>query len=121
MSFDVKGTPAYISPEIAQVMLAKLKGESTPNIKASTSIDIFALGLIVWEMFNQMKSFWMCMKVPIQPTCDITFLSVAAGLTDEVTLDALKYTFGDSSKRALISRLQVRTFLSAAQLYCQLF
>ena len=46
ITFNLTGTPRFISPEVATQLMSTYKS----NFHASKEIDIFALGLIIFEL-----------------------------------------------------------------------
>lgn len=83
-------TAAYSSPEVAQMILARGRGEES-FLPASHKMDIMALGLVVFELANDMKSFWKSQARPI--TSDASILEALAGLEDEEVNKTIENTF----------------------------
>jgi serine/threonine protein kinase len=83
-------TAAYSSPEVAEMMLARGRGEQR-SVVASHKMDIMALGFVVFEMANNMTSFW---KSQGKPTMSDTAILVAlASLQDEEVGRIVENTF----------------------------
>jgi len=76
MHYSIEGTPRYISPEVAKVLLKSDKG----NFKPSTGIDIFSFALWVFEVYNKQISLWECLGIDVTDDADI--LQCATQLTD---------------------------------------
>jgi serine/threonine protein kinase len=73
-------TAAFSSPEVAGMMLARGKGEQS-IVVASHKMDIMALGLVVFQIANDMTSFWKCRDKPLMNDNEI--LEALACLRDE--------------------------------------
>jgi serine/threonine protein kinase len=98
----VCATPAYISPEVAVFAVDQNAQHHHKNFRCSQKNDIFALGLIVWEMANSNVSLWECFGVRMRPVVDTTsILDVAMRLRDEDVEREIARNFPGDVKRPL--------------------
>ena len=100
-------TEGYVSPEIARLLLDS--SSSTP-VLADSKNSVFSLGLLVFEMFNGLKSFWSsCVKAESE------FVQFSAfQLTDQIVKDKVDRAFPNATHDRL------RAWLSSA-LACDAF
>ena len=88
-------TAAYCSPEVARVVLARCRcqGEevSTTSLPATHKMDIMALGWTVYEIANNMVSYWSNQVNPV--TDDIDILSALSTLKDDDVQHNINQTF----------------------------
>jgi serine/threonine protein kinase len=98
--------PVYISPEVAQLMLAKLdRSSSCEVLYAGPAIDVFSLGLSVFEIATG-RSFWEYLDVRVHPTVDVLgVLKAAISLTDSSTTVVLEKSLHGEIYRDLRSWL----------------
>ena len=103
----------YISPEIARIILIsnhqqhQQMHQSVLNVfQPTTAIDIFAFGLIVFEIYNNNKSLWEELNVDISNIDDI--LICANSLTDHQIVDQIYKCFHDNHS------LHIRQWLLSA-------
>jgi len=81
-SAEVAVTYGYVSPEIAKLYLARASRSSVKIVtRADASSTVFSLGLILFELFNNLTPFWK--------TCELSqeseFLGFAANqLTNDI-------------------------------------
>jgi serine/threonine protein kinase len=74
-------TAAFASPEVAGMMLARGRGEQS-IVVASHKMDVMALGFVVFQIANNMTSFWECsLGKPMMN--DTAILEALACLQDE--------------------------------------
>jgi serine/threonine protein kinase len=73
-------TVAFSSPEVAGMMLARGRGEQS-IVVASHKIDVMALGFVVFQLANNMTSFWECLGKPLMN--ENAILEALACLRDE--------------------------------------
>ena len=92
ITMDATGTLAYISPEVARVMLARANKTTPVRTFATPAIDIFALGLIVFEMACEGKSLWEFFGIRVRPVVvdELALLNAAASLTDNKVKELLE-------------------------------
>jgi hypothetical protein len=102
----------YLSPEIARIILISNHHhhQSVLNVfQPTTAIDIFAFGLIVFEIYNNNKSLWEELNVDISNIDDI--LICANSLTDHQIADQIYKCFhGNHSlhiRQWLLSALKI--------------
>ena len=102
---DVSCTPKYVAPEVARTMLAKLKKNvQVGDTFASSRIDIFALGLMVYELASEsMATLWESLGV--RSSDEKGMLERAASLTDEEVERVVESNFGGEMFRDLRSFL----------------
>ena len=97
ITLTLKCTPRYASPELAAILLAnKYKGSAALVTRASTLMDSFAFGLIVWEICNEGKSLWDALRISTLKEEDL--LKSIANLTDEMISKAISTSFNDKEK-----------------------
>lgn len=84
-------TAAYCSPEVAIEILARSRGEVPKPLTASQKMDIMALGWSVYEIANNMISFWKNQDPPLLENGDI--LTALACLKDEDVEKDIERTF----------------------------
>ena len=88
-------TASYCSPEVARVVLARCRcqGEevSTTSLPATHKMDIMALGWTVYEIANNMVSYWSNQVNPV--TDDIDILSALSTLKDDDVQHNINQTF----------------------------
>ena len=89
-----EATAAYCSPEVAREILARKRGERPTALLARHKMDVMALGLIVFEIANNLKSFWDSQIPPITEHWDI--LSALAHLTDDEVKRSIEKSFQGS-------------------------
>ena len=94
-----EATAAYCSPEVAKEMLARANGASHKPLLASHKMDIMALGWAVYEIANDMKSYWENQSPPITEHGDI--LNALACLRDEDVKRDIERTFAGTQFEAL--------------------
>ena len=60
-------TAAYSCPEVARAILAlsNASDHQQPRLRASDKMDVMALGWTVYEVANNMKSYWRNQTIPI--------------------------------------------------------
>ena len=90
ISATATATPRYVTPEIAKVLLGRMKGEIITT-KANTAIDVFAFGLIIWELENDNNSLWGILGINLDNSNAI--LTCAATITDKIIHNAIEKTF----------------------------
>ena len=85
-------TAAYASPEIARAILGLTTGapEKT-RLRATDKMDIMALGWTVYEVANNMKSYWRNQAIPILD--DNSILIALSHLNDEDVKKNIEATF----------------------------
>jgi serine/threonine protein kinase len=83
-------TAAYSSPEVAKMILARGRGEEC-SLVASHKMDVMALGFAVFELANNMSSFWKSRDTPI--TSDVAILEALACLQDEDVIRSIDNAF----------------------------
>ena len=103
---DVSCTPKYVSPEVAKIMLSKLANINSGDIFASTKIDIFALGLFVFELASESTTMSLWESLGIRSNCEKAILEKAANITDEEIKRAIASNFGGDLYRDLRSWLE---------------
>ena len=113
ITFEAVATPRYVSPEIAKLLLQRMGGKTPKTTKAEKGIDIFALGLIIWELANENHSLWEALSVSHDDKNAI--LVCAADLTDKIIQDAIKMTFKGDIRRSLRSWLEDALKVNPAQ------
>ena len=93
---DSKCTPLYISPEVARWLQGGVVAEGAP--RASPATDVFALGLMVFEMASAVVlrtdrgvSLWDCLGV--DKTDEPQVVSRAARLSDGDVMEAISGRF----------------------------
>jgi serine/threonine protein kinase len=89
-----EATAAYCSPEVAREILARKRGERPTVLLARHKMDVMALGLIVFEIANNLKSLWDSQVPPITEHWDI--LNALARLTDEDVKRIIEKSFQGS-------------------------
>ena len=86
---------AYSSPEVARVVLARCRcqGEeiSTTSLPATHKMDFMALGWTVYEVANNMVSYWSNQVNPV--TGDIDILSALSTFKDDDVQHNINQTF----------------------------
>lgn len=91
----IQQQPAYCSPEVARVVLARCRcqgEEVTPtSLPAMHKMDIMALGWTVYEIANNMVSYWSNQVNPV--TDDIDILSALSTLKDDDVQHNINQTF----------------------------
>ena len=92
ITMDATGTLAYISPEVARVMLARANKTTPERTFATPAIDIFSLGLIVFELACEGRSFWEFLGIRVRPVVvdEVALLNAAASLTDNKVKELLE-------------------------------
>ena len=100
------GTPRYTSPEMAKLLVDKAS-----SMKVQTSMDVFALGLMIWEIVNDGYSLWHALGLDVDNDLEV-LTCVAISLTDDAIQEAINKTFvGDilaSTRSWLQDALKVR-------------
>lgn len=89
-----EATAAYCSPEVAREILARKRGEHPTVLLARHKMDVMALGLIVFEIANNLTSFWSSQIPPITEHWDI--LNALAHLTDDDVKRSIEKSFPGS-------------------------
>ena len=102
-------TAGYTSPEVARTVLARARGNSQSSPPSSHKTDVMALGWTVYEIANNMESYWSNQAHP--PIGDVAILTAIANLKDEDVHKDIEETFpGDqfaSLRTWLIHALRV--------------
>ena len=84
------GTPRYISPEMAKLLI-----NNASSVKAKSSMDVFALGLLIWEIVNDGNSMWEALGLDVDNDMDV--LKYAASRKEDAIQEAINKTFvGDT-------------------------
>ena len=86
-------TAAYSCPEVARAILAlsNANDHQQPRLRASDKMDVMALGWTVYEVANNMKSYWRNQTVPIMD--DNGILNALATLNDDDVKKNIDLTF----------------------------
>ena len=84
-------TAAYSCPEVARAILALSQEGEQSRMRVSDKMDIMALGWTVYEVANNMKSYWKNQAVPIDD--DNGVLHALATLQDEDVKKNIERTF----------------------------
>ena len=92
-------TAAYASPEVAKEILARRNGDPPKRLLASHKMDVMALGFLIFEIANNLKSFWHCQVPPVTEHWSI--LTALVHLTDEATYLCIEKTFPGTQYNAL--------------------
>jgi Protein kinase domain len=92
-------TAAYASPEVAREIIARSNKEAPTRLLASHKMDVMALGFLIFEVANNLKSFWHCQIPPVTEHWSI--LNALVHLTDETTQLCIDKTFPGTQHNAL--------------------
>jgi hypothetical protein len=92
-------TAAYASPEVAREIIARSNKEPPTPLLASHKMDVMALGFLIFEIANNLKSFWHCQIPPVTEHWSI--LNALVHLTDETTQLCIDKTFPGTQYNAL--------------------
>ena len=84
-------TAAYSCPEVARAILALTLGTEKTRLRATDKMDIMALGWTVYEVANNMKSYWRNQAIPILD--DNSILIELSHLKDEDVKKNIEATF----------------------------
>ena len=86
-------TAAYSCPEVARAILAlsNANDHQKSRLRASDKMDVMALGWTVYEVANNMKSYWRNQTVPIMD--DNGILNALATLNDDDVKKNIDLTF----------------------------
>jgi Protein kinase domain len=95
----IEASAAYSSPEVAREILARARGEIHSPLFASHKMDIMSLGWLVYEIVNDMISYWKNQTPPITEDADI--LLALSGLSDEHVKRDIEKTFSGQKYSAL--------------------
>jgi serine/threonine protein kinase len=98
-SMSDETTAAYCPPEVAKIALARCKGEQVASLLATHKMDIMALGFTVYEIANDMVSYWSNQTNPISG--DLEILKAISILTDEDVHKNVNHTFPGDQYAAL--------------------
>jgi serine/threonine protein kinase len=94
-SAEVAVTYGYVSPEIAKLYLARASRSSVKIVtRADASSTVFSLGLILFELFNNLTPFWKNCGLRQESE----FLAFAANeLTNDIVNTNIDRTFGHAN------------------------
>ena len=98
-SLSDETTAAYCTPEVAKAALARCKGEQVTALLATHKMDIMALGWTVYEIANNMVSYWSNQANPI--TGDVDILTALSALKDDDVHLNINQTFPGDQYAAL--------------------
>lgn len=96
-------TAPYATPEVAKIALAKLKGHTANALPSSHKCDVMALGWTVYEIANNMKSYWANQETPI--VGDVAILTALSNLKDETVAADIELTFPGTKRHCFFCSL----------------